>query len=155
MIKPCGVNDTVVYVQNAEKWQKIPNGCIAFETDKSFRDLPNRNLSGNGVKEIARDGDGWAVTLAAPVGKAYPGGTAVRRHRPWTQQNFVQSAKMPSDWKNFSGECRGVSGDHPRHRQWWPGAKTFSVVLLPNLKDGDFIQFKDIRLEKEILTKSE
>ncbi len=150
LAKPCSENDLVVYLKNAEKWQKMPNGCIAFETDPALKDLPNRNLSRNGITDIVRDGDCWAVTLAAPAGKAYPAGTPVRQHRAWTQQNFVQSAKIPIDWKDFSGECEGFSSEAPQNKKWWPGAKTFSVILLPNLKEGDRIQFKDIRLEKEV-----
>lgn len=154
LAKSCSGTDTVVYLKDAGKWRKMPNGCIAFETDRSLKDLPNRKLSRDGIRDIVREGDCWAVTLAAPVGRAYPAGTAVRQHRAWTQQNFVQSAKIPSDWKAFSGECGGFPAGPPESRKWWPGAKSFSVILLPNLKDGDSIRFRDVRLEKEAWTEA-
>lgn len=154
LAKPCSENDTVVYLKNAEKWQAMPNGCIAFQAQPDLKDLPNRNLSRNGIKKISREGDVWAVTLAAPAGKAYPAGTGVRQHRAWTQQNFVQSAGISPDWKAFSGECGGFSDGPPESRKWWPGAKAFSVILLANLKDGDAIRFRDVRLEKEAWTEA-
>ena len=149
LAEACKAEDTVVKVKDAGKWKLANNiDVIAFNVLDDCKDLPNRNISPV-VKKIENKNNVWELTLEKPCGKAYPAGTKIRKHRYCSTYIYpaVLSQFNSNEWKELSGEIKGVSKSGEAGDQFWAGTKFVKVDLFP--LGGGTIYFDDWKLEEQ------
>ena len=137
--------DTVLKIENGQQWvfdtKWTPDwGFVAFDVDDSgaYSDLPNRNLSGAGLKSIRQVGGQWEVELAKPLTADFVAGTKVRQHRAQGACLWLEPQQVGSSWKEIKGRIAGVSEGVRQPGKFWPGTKFIKVIIVvdtPDLKD--------------------
>ena len=150
LAEPCKAEDSVLKVKDASKWTvKDKYNRVAFETDNSgaYKDLPNSKISSSIVK-VEQKGTAWEVTLEKPCGKAYPANCPVRIQRdgatfmyPVVNLNF-----QSPEWKEFSGQVKGLAKSGTSGLQFWPGTKYVKVIILA--LNGGMFYFDDVKFEE-------
>jgi len=145
--------DTVLKIENGQQWVFDTNwtpqhGFVAFDVDDSgaCSDLPNRNLSGAGLKSIRQVGGQWEVELAKPLPADFVAGTKVRQHRAEGVCLWVDTQQVGSSWKELKGRISGVSEGLRQPRKFWPGTKFVKVAIL-----NATVNFKDPVLLDEVV----
>jgi hypothetical protein len=138
--------DTVLKIENGQQWvfdtKWTPEyGFVAFDVDDSgaYSDLPNRNLSGAGLKSIRQVGGQWEVELAKPLTADFVAGTKVRQHRSQGACLWLEPQQVGSSWKELKGRIAGVSEGPRQPGKFWPGTKFVKVAILietPGFKDS-------------------
>jgi hypothetical protein len=130
--------DTVLKIENGQQWvfdtNWTPNfGRVAFEVDDSgaYSDLPNRNLSGAGLKSIRQVGGQWEVELAKPLPANFTAGTKVRQHRAEGAALWIGCPTVGSSWKELKGRISGFSEGIRQLGKFWQGTKFVKVAILP------------------------
>ena len=127
-------DDEVIKVKKADHWQAGPILYVAFDIDDSgkFSDLPNRTLSGIGIKGVVDKGTYWEVQLQEQAHQSYPAGTKVREHVAGSTYIYCAALynTIPPDWKEYSGTITGISPGRS-DVQFWPGTHSVKVVILP------------------------
>ncbi len=132
LVEACQATDTQVKVKDASKWRKLNNFVIYYNTREDFSDLPNTNRINSNIKEIAKEGDIYVLTLEKPVGKALEAGTKIRQQGGGGYLYTGGSPKVTGEWKTLSGTIKGLSlkGWNPKI---WPVGTVFAeVVFLGN-----------------------
>jgi len=137
--------DTILKIENGQQWvfdtKWTPEyGFVAFDVDDSgaYSDLPNRNLSGAGLKSIRQVGGQWEVELAKPLPADFAAGTKVRQHRAEGAFLWINTPQVGSSWKEIKGRIFGVSEGPRQPGKFWPGTKFIKVIILvdtPDLKN--------------------
>jgi hypothetical protein len=129
--------DTVLKIENGQQWvfdtKWTPDfGFVAFDVDDSgaYSDLPNRNLSGAGLKSIRQVGGQWEVELAKPLPADFVAGTKVRQHRSQGACLWVDVQQVGTSWKELKGRLSGVSEGPRQPGKFWPGTKFVKVAIL-------------------------
>ena len=143
--EPASKGDTVLKIENGQQWvfdtKWTPEyGFVAFDVDDSgaYSDLPNRNLSGAGLKSIRQVGGQWEVELAKPLPADFAAGTKVRQHRAEGAFLWINTPQVGSSWKEIKGRIFGVSEGPRQPGKFWPGTKFIKVIIVvdtPDLKD--------------------
>ena len=138
--------DTVLKIENGQQWvfdtKWTPDfGFVAFDVDDSgaYSDLPNRNLSGAGLKSIRQVGGQWEVELAKPLPADFVAGTKVRQHRSQGACLWVDTQQVGTSWKELKGRISGVSAGPRQTGKFWPGTKFVKVAIFietPGFKDS-------------------
>lgn len=115
--------DRHLLVKQNPNWLKIKQAKIAFNAPADYSDLPSFDLSAQ-VAEITPDGDRLKVTLKSPLKQAYPAGTAVRLHSPWSAPLYgIAKGWMPTEWKEFKTVLNGESEHGTPRDKFWRGTK--------------------------------
>ena len=150
LVESCKPEDTVLKIKDGSKWFPDDNqrgAYIAFDIDRDFKDLPNRNLSTRGIETIANKGSYWEVKLKNPCGRNFPANTAIREHADGNC--YIYSAiiqNVNAEWKEYSGIVnQQVKAAGSATKYWWAGTK-YVTVLIEHV--GDKVIFHDIKLEK-------
>ena len=138
--------DTVLKIENGQLWVFDTNwtpdfGFVAFDVDDSgaYTDLPNRNLSGAGIKSIRQVGGQWEVELAKPLPADFAAGTKVRQHRAEGFALWTDTPQVGSSWKEVKGRFSGLSEGVRQPKKFWQGTKFVKVAITvdtPDLKDS-------------------
>ena len=130
--------DTVLKIENGQQWvfdtKWTPDfGYVAFDVDDSgaYSDLPNRNLSGAGLKSIRQVGGQWEVELAKPLPANFTAGTKVRQHRAEGAALWIGCPTVGSSWKELKGRISGFSEGIRQPGKFWQGTKFVKVAILP------------------------
>lgn len=151
--EPASKGDTVLKIENGQQWvfdtKWTPEyGFVAFDVDDSgaYSDLPNRNLSGAGLKSIRQVGGQWEVELAKPLAADFVAGTKVRQHRAEGACLWVVQQPLGNDWKEFKGRISGLSEGVKQPGKFWPGTKFVKVAIINETPD-----FKDSVLVDEVV----
>ena len=155
LVEACKKGDRILKIKNGKGWKVYKYGRVAFEVDGSgkYSDLPNRNLSPYGIKEVVAKEDFWEVHLARPCGKEYPEGTLVREHIGGSGYIYkVSSGKkgVPDEWTKYTGIIKEWSKHGCSGTKWWAGTKYVKILVLARPKKDAELLFDDI-----ILTASE
>ncbi|NCU32444.1 MAG: hypothetical protein EOM23_05835 [Candidatus Moranbacteria bacterium] len=150
LAEPCKAEDTVLKVKDASKWViKNKYNHVAFETDNSgaFKDLPNSKITSSIVK-VEQNGTVWDLTLEKPCGKAYPANTPVRIQRDGATYMYpVVNANFQSpEWKEITGQVKGLGKSGTSGLQFWPGTKYVKVIILA--LNGGMFYFDDVKFEE-------
>jgi hypothetical protein len=141
--------DKVVNIKDGSKWR--PGSVVAFETDPSRSDLPNRNISSSIIKVEKKNGY-YEVTLRRNIGKQYPAGTKVRAHSSGPGMYAGGWGVASDEWKTYRGTVKGQrkKGVINSHNKWWPYAGYAKIMILANWNTPKAtLQFKDIALEQK------
>jgi len=138
---PAKEGDMTLTLENGQGWKNLPQHYAAFNAKEDAGDLPNREASL--IKKI----EGNTATLAAPLKKAYPAGTAVRQHASGDTHTYTAAAykNVPAVWTEFAGEISGEPRNGLNSGSFRPGTNFCSIFLLTTQKD---LMFKDIVLEE-------
>ena len=148
----CSAKDTVIKVKNAEKWTTTALDRVVFDTDPTaeMRDLPNFNISRSAVKSIAKKGDIYEITLAAPCGMNFAAGTPVREQRIGWIAMFCCGAnnKLSSEWKKLSHTFETGTVAVDNIFRWWRGTELAQIYLTFNVPAGQSVEFRNLRLEE-------
>ncbi len=123
--------DTVLKVKDASGWQKGRGFFAAFRAEPlKAADLPNRNLSKPGIKDIRQNGDIWEIELASPSPVAAAKGEFLREHRSGSTFNFIHSQWLNTGkWVDVKCKVNGISAGGPEKGKFWPGTKKGRVVI--------------------------
>jgi len=150
--KAAAAGDTVVYVEDASKWNKeTPYAYIAFNTKPDYSDLPNSDTIKIPKGEIAQEGELWKVTLKTPLTKDIPAGTGVRQQRAGAAYIYSgYKRNMPQEWTTLSGVISGsVAKSGIPTKQLWPAtASVRVVVMMLDGKKGNVIEFRNVTVEE-------
>lgn len=138
--------DTVLKIENAEKWINQGAFLVAFNAEKSLEDLPNFDFSSY-IKSITCGNGFWEVELTQPIKKCFPSGTQVRQHGDGPYMFCVfANQKLSSTWQNFSGVVSKSSKFGATRNAFWRGAKFAKILIMSR---GSFPVFiDDIVFEK-------
>lgn len=88
----------------------------------------NFDVTPRGIAAVKPEGDHWRIILKKPCGLAFPAGTPVVENRAGDNGIFLSGAITNGDWT----EIKRTIGP----KQWWPGTKYVSVIILPK-QSGD------------------
>jgi len=142
--------DSVLIVKDASKIRKSPYYGIVAGAKKDLSDLPNRNLIGSGIKEIAKDGDSWKVTLVKPLLKDVKAGTSIRVHSAGGYLYTAGTKYVGKNWVTFSGKIKGIRKGVWAGNVWPAGAAKAEFIILANWnKQKTPVQIKDVSLTIE------
>jgi len=152
LVEACKKGDMILKIKDGNGWKTSSYGCVAFEIDGSgkYSDLPNRNLSPYGIKEVVAKENFWEVHLAKPCGKEYPEGTLVREHRSGNGYiyNAASGKIVPDEWTKYTGIIKEWAKYGCSATKWWAGTKYVKILILANYgqkKDAELL-FDDITL---------
>jgi hypothetical protein len=150
LVKACKKGDKVLVFKANKKWKK-GNYAIAFNAKDDFSDLPNRAIVYKITKVIPK-GANMEVQLPAPLKKAYPAGTKVRKHTSaygYYLYSTICSKKMPNSWKSYSASVTLAKPGQMGWKFFRPGTAFVKVVILPNYgkKKDEKLAFKDLSLK--------
>lgn len=139
--------DTVIRVADAAKWKK--SMVLALNAKSDMSDLPNRNLLT--VKDAAKNGDGWDLTLAAPLKVAVTKDAAVRFHDSAGGHCYsILLGKLPADWKEYRATISGQAKDGAPYGKFWPGTKYARFIIVANYGQDDAgAYFDDVVFEEQ------
>jgi hypothetical protein len=151
---PLKVGDLVIKIKDGARWIGKANFFAVFQTDPSYKDLPNPNVMQIPLTQVKKIGDDWEITLASPSTNDYPAGTKVRQHAGGGWMNCAQNTS-DAEWKECSGSTKGIDTRlvYPSWKftgKWWPGtvsAKPFIMVNWDAKIKNASTQLKDIQLE--------
>lgn len=148
LAEACKPGDTVLKVKDASKWKLADKiDLIAFNVLDDCKDLPNRNNSPI-VSKAEKKNNVWELTLASPCGVEYQTGTKIRQHR--YASGYMYPAALADfqakDWKELTGEIKGVSKSGEGGEQFWAGTKYVKLVIFTS--NGGTVYFDDIQLEE-------
>lgn len=138
LAEACKAEDTIIKIANGAKWKPVEHARVAFAVDDSggYKDLPNRNLSTEGITRVENKGDHWEVHLKSGCGLAYPAGTKVREQM--SSSRYIFNAALfklvPNTWTQCTGTIKGQATSQVpvRHDKWWPGTRYVRIILLAN-----------------------
>lgn len=127
LAKPCTFTDSKIYVKDGSKWRKGGIYLAAFETKPDFSDLPNRNITRIGIKDVKKLADGtWEISFSNEIGKEYPAGANIREHATGGTYDYLYYGKL-SDMKK--------TNDFPVSRMR-PGTQYIGfIILVTSTKD--------------------
>lgn len=154
LAEPCKSDDKIIKIKNGSSWKQNSYVAIAFDVQKSFKDLPNRNLSSLGVVKIEKKEGYWNVYLKKPCGKAYPAGTSVREHSAGSSYIYCGAfaRAAANDWTTASGTIGKIAAKTNSHnrKNFWPGTCYVKVLLYANYlcKSDVILDFKDISFKE-------
>ena len=152
LVEACKKGDMILKIKDGNGWKTSSYGCVAFEIDGSgkYSDLPNRNLSSFGIKEVVAKENFWEVHLAKPCVKAYPAGTLVREHK--SAGGYIYNAAfgkiVPDEWTKYTGIIKEWAKHGCSATKWWAGTKYVKILIIANYgqkKDAELL-FDDITL---------
>ena len=142
--------DTVLVVKNASKFKKSPYYSIVAGAKQDLSDLPNRNIIGSGIKDIAQDGESWKITLVKPLVKDVKAGTSVRVHSSGGYLYTAGVKYVGKDWVTMSGKIKGIRKGVWSGNFWPAGAAKADVIILANWnRQKTPVQIKDVSLTIE------
>ncbi len=141
-----------IRVKDASKWRKGGEYFVAFRTAPDYSDLPNTRLAYTaGVREVAREGEGWVIRLAGPhrfTGKA---GTPVRLQYTGASYLYLDGKAQTAgkEWKPFEAVLPGFAAPgRPAHNRFWPGTPAVTQLLWLNDKSPEAgLEFRKVKLE--------
>ena len=118
---------TVIKLKDASKYRK-PAAVLAFDAKEDFSDLPNYNIS-PAIKNIAKQGDVWEITLSSPLKTDIKAGTAVREHgQAGYLYTFTPSVKAEPVARTSS--VNGIAQSGWGGGKWPAGAATARFLIL-------------------------
>lgn len=139
---PAKEGDLTLTLENGQGWKSLPLHYAALNAKEDAGDLPNREVFP--VKAV----EGNVVTLAAPLKKAYPAGTALRQHASGNTHNYTAASykNVPAGvWTEFAGEVSGEMRGGLNNGSFRAGTDSCAVFLLTTQKN---VMFKNIALEE-------
>ncbi|OQA86214.1 MAG: hypothetical protein BWY31_01417 [Lentisphaerae bacterium ADurb.Bin242] len=139
---PVNIGDTAIRIRGNGTWHK--NGHIAFQTNPSFSDLPNRNTAA--YFNYGGTGEVMTLSLRNPMSRAYPAGTAVRNHNNQRLSIGSRLGKAPYEWTRFSARIKGVGLMGNINNQWWPGTAQAKVFI--QVPGNAALDFKDVSVTR-------
>jgi len=150
LAKACKKGDKILVIKANKKWKK-GRYAIAFNAKDDFSDLPNREIVYKITKVIPK-GANMEVLLPAPLKKAYPAGTKVRKHTSSYGSYLyttICAKKMPNSWKSYSASATLAKPGQMGWKFLRPGTAFVKVVILPNYgkKKDEKLAFKDLSLK--------
>ena len=142
--------DSVLFVKDASKIRKSPYYGIAAGAKKDLSDLPNRDIVGSGIKDVAKDGDAWKITLVKPLVKDVKAGTSIRVHSSGGYLYTAGIKYVGKNWVTMSGKIKGIRKGVWSGSVWPAGAAKADVIILANWnKQKTPVQIKDVSLTIE------
>ena len=137
LVEEAKIGDKVVKIKNGSAWEfdaeLTPKyGVVAFNVDDSgaYSDLPNPNLSQQGITTIRQTGGQWEVELAKPLKEGYSAGTKVRQHKVAGASLWLAVGGVGKDWVKISGDISGVSTVGREKGMFWPGTSFVRISVL-------------------------
>ena len=118
---------TVIKLKDGSKYRKA-SAVLAFDAKEDFSDLPNYNIS-PAVKNIAKQGDVWEITLSSPLKTDIKAGTAVREHGQGGYL-YVISLGAKAEPIAKSGSVKGIATSGWGGGMWPAGAATARFLIL-------------------------
>jgi len=132
----CNAEDSIIKVKDASKWKVNKYAFVAFETQKDYTDLPNRNLSMAGIVKIEKKDDYWEIHLKSFCGRNFPAGTKIREHRAGNTCLFpvIKTIKANSNWTQFSSRINYMinNGSACYTANWWHGTAFIKIIVICN-----------------------
>lgn len=123
LAEPCTYTDSKIIIKNGTNWKKGGIYLAAFETKPDFSDLPNRNITRNGIKEVKKLANGnYEITFINEIGKEYPAGTAVRQHAAGATYKYLHYGKINDFQKNIKYSIKNLR----------PGTAHIGFIILIN-----------------------
>ncbi len=150
LAEACGASDTVIKIKNGSKWKNVAHYRLAINTAEDYSDLPNANLLKPAVKEVKKEGDVYAVTLSAPIGKALEAGTRLRQHAGGGFLYTAGSRTVADKWTTLSGTISGQSKSGWNSRVWPTAAAKAEILVLVNwgANNKNVTLLRNIKLEE-------
>ena len=137
LVEEAKPGDKVLKIKNGSAWEfdaeLTPKyGVVAFNVDDSgaYSDLPNPNLSQQGITTIRQAGGQWEVELAKPLKEGYSAGTKVRQHKVAGASLWLATKGVGKDWVKLSGDISGVSTVGQEKGMFWPGTSFVRISVL-------------------------
>ena len=142
--------DSVLIVTDTSKIKKSLYYGIVAGAKKDLSDLPNRNLIGIGIKDVAKDGESWKITLARPLVKDVKAGTSIRVHYAGGYLYTAGSKYIGKNWVVMAGKIKGIRKGVWAGNVWPAGAAKAEFIILANWnKQKTPIQIKEASLTIE------
>ena len=120
---------TVIKLKDASKFRKA-SAVIALDAKEDFSDLPNFNIT-PAVKDIAKEGDIWVITLNSPLKKDIKAGTQVREHGQGGYL-YVASIGAKADPIAKTGIVKGIATSGWGGGKWPAGTASARFLILVN-----------------------
>lgn len=128
---------TVIRVKDGSKWKVGDWNFVAFNTHPSFKDIPNYDMSNNGIKAVKKDGNDWQITLLKPLKRAYKKGINIREHVSGGWHHIAGRSNTTDRWVKFEVTLKGHSIPPKMDpRQFWQGSDTFAPMMFINNNRG-------------------
>ena len=147
LIAPVKKTDKSFKVKDASKWSKS-SARVVYDADFQKRDLPNFNFFGGRIKSIAKDADGYIITLTGQVGIDLTPGAVVRQHLEGRPAIFGNPIKLTGDWQMVKFTLGpGISPKGTHSNRVFPGVGQIALWL--SVPKGAVIRnFQVVEVEK-------
>ena len=146
----CGRGDRIIRIKPAKNmWKKSSYAVVAFDTKDDLKDLPNRNVTAPGIREVRKCGAYWEVTLSNPCPFAYPAGKKVRLHSALDKTVRGAVASSPA-WIRETVET-SQNFDPEKPAMLYPGTRYIRLLIHANTNGpnkGYVSEFRNFSFEK-------
>lgn len=139
LAEECMFTDQKIKIKNGANWKTSANHCVAFNSKADRSDLPNKNITRPGIREIKKISDDvWEVTLNKEIGFEYPAQTPVREHQSGATYIYYVAGQIPAE-----GKVLNVSFKAANLR---PGTASVAIVAVFSGDRATPIAMKDISI---------
>ncbi len=147
--------DKIVKIPDCLSWYVLSHARMVFNIDDSgnYADLPNRDMSNQGIIRVQNMGDYCEIEFSTTVGKTYPAGTKVRMHISGSSFMYsaASSSYIPTTWTKRSTSV--MSGEYLSGASYsgafWHGTRYVRLLFLINYQQDSTYQllFDNLKLE--------
>jgi hypothetical protein len=136
-----------------KRWKNnVKYWCVSMKDRKSCGGLDMEVIGNVSQSEQAADGS-VEITIAKPLTKDYPAGTAIHFHSFGPGMYSACSEKNPStEWETVSATVSGMQTavGFPKFDKWWLGTKYAKLIFVVSSKERNSkIEFRNIKVTIE------
>lgn len=147
LVEEAKAGATTIKVKDASKWGKQGYYAIALNTKEDYSDLPNFDIHSSTMKNAVQEGESWTVTLARPLKKDLPAGTALRQMANGGYLYTAGIKKAGADFITMQGTITGIAKSGYATKIFPPGTAQVGVLILNNWDKANApVIYKDITL---------
>ena len=137
--------DKVITIKRPKMWAanfKTKRWGVVFDARDGLADLPNPTY--NAIQAAEAGKDTVKLTLAAPLKKDYPAGTATRFHSSGDGMYGGWKGKaVPEEWTPVEWEVCGISESGNLVSKWWHGADAGALRINANFDQESSLEVRN------------
>jgi len=145
LVEEAKAGDKVITISRPKVWAnnfKTKRWGVVFDIKADGGDLPNSTY--NAIQAAVVGKDTLKLTLAAPLKKTYPAGTATRFHSTGDGMYGGWKGKVvPEEWTAIEWEVSGIAESGNLVSKWWHGSDAGALRVNANFDRDSSLEIRN------------